>query len=146
MTEELLEVAGLPLEPERLYEIVIDNFLMHNDQVLKAYSQAHPEHVPDEEQGRPALPMLVQYFCDRVWRSLCDLDADGAVQTEEVDEFFDLADTDGNGEPLGAVKGCLSGAAFELGKVKKVAESGVMCLDVPSDAGSTWTRSWWPCL
>ena len=42
-------MAGAPLEPEKLYLIVIDNFLMHNDQVLKAYSQAHPEHVPDEE-------------------------------------------------------------------------------------------------
>ena len=60
-------------------------------------------HLKDQEQGRPALPMLVQYFCDRVWRSLCDLDADGSVQTSEVDEFFDLADTDGNGELLGAL-------------------------------------------
>lgn len=34
----------------------------------------------------------------RIWATLCDVDGDGLVQLEEVDEFFDLADTDGNGE------------------------------------------------
>ena len=28
------------------------------------------------------------------------VDGDGVVQVEEIDEFFDLADTDGNGENL----------------------------------------------
>ena len=100
ITEELLEVAGKPLEPEKVYNIIIDNFLMHNDVVLKEYTTAQPENVPSEETGRPALPMLVQYFCDKVWCSLCDIDGDGVVQIEEVDEFFDLADTDGNGRPF----------------------------------------------
>jgi len=98
MTEELMEVAGQPWDPDYLYSIVIDSFLMHNDKVLKEYTKAHPENVPSEESGRPALPMLVEYFCDKIWASLCDVDGDGVVQVEEIDEFFDLADTDGNGE------------------------------------------------
>eukprot|EP00438_Fugacium_kawagutii_P031623 Skav216547 [mRNA] locus=scaffold1776:240439:241941:+ [translate_table: standard] len=100
VTEELLEIAGEALDPDRLYSVAIDNFLMHNDKVLMEYTKAHPEHVPSEESGRPALPMLVEYFCNRIWTCLCDVDGDGVVQTEEIDEFFDLADTDGNGEKL----------------------------------------------
>ena len=101
ITEELVEVAGKPLDPDHLYSIVIDNFLMHNDKILKEYTAAHPENVPSEESGRPALPMLVEFFCNQIWASLCDVDGDGVVQVEEIDEFFDLADTDGNGENLG---------------------------------------------
>lgn len=98
ITEELVEVAGKPLDPDCLYSIVIDSFLMHNDKVLMEYTKAHPENVPSEESGRPALPMLVEFFCNKIWASLCDVDGDGVVQVEEIDEFFDLADTDGNGE------------------------------------------------
>mmetsp|Transcript_79871 Transcript_79871/g.126033 ORF Transcript_79871/g.126033 Transcript_79871/m.126033 type:complete len:375 (+) Transcript_79871:256-1380(+) len=98
ITEELVEVAGKPLDPDFLYSIVIDNFLMHNDKVLMEYTKAHPENIPSEESGRPALPMLVEYFCNKIWASICDVDGDGVVQVEEIDEFFDLADTDGNGE------------------------------------------------
>ncbi|CAJ1403825.1 unnamed protein product [Effrenium voratum] len=97
-TEFLLEVAGQPIEAEKLYSIVIDSFLMRSDPVLKEYAEAHPENVAPDETGQPALPMLVQYFCDKIWATLCDVDGDGLVQLEEVDEFFDLADTDGNGE------------------------------------------------
>ena len=38
--------------------------------------------------GRPALPILVEYFCDRVWRQLIDHDHDGRLELSEMETLF----------------------------------------------------------
>lgn len=97
-TSMVFEVAGQPFDPDRMYRIVIDSFIMRTNVVFKRYAEAHPEEIPSDESGQPALPLLVQYFCNRIWASLCDVNKDGTVEMHEIDEFFDEADTDGNGE------------------------------------------------
>jgi len=97
-TSRVFQIAGEPFDSDRLYNIVIDSFLMRSNTVLKRYSEAHPDKIPPDESGQPAVPLLVQYFCSKIWAGLCDKDGNGIVEQQEVDEFFDEADTDGNGE------------------------------------------------
>merc|ERR1712046_95238 len=40
---------------------------------------------------------MVGYFCSQMWQQLCDLNGDGDVEEEEIDEMFDLADANGDG-------------------------------------------------
>ena len=97
-TSMVFQVAGQPFDPDRVYHIVIDSFIMRTNVVFKRFAEAHPDAIPSDESGQPALPMLVRYFCNRIWANLCDVNGDGTVEMHEVDEFFDEADTDGNGE------------------------------------------------
>ena len=97
-TSMVFEVAGQPFDPDRKYRIVIDSFIMRTNVVFKRFAEAHPNDIPSDESGQPALPLLVQYFCNRIWANLCDVNGDGVVEMHEIDEFFDEADTDGNGE------------------------------------------------
>ena len=65
--------------------------------VLKKWAAEHPDLIPPDDAGRPALPILVQYFCDKAWRSITDGDGDGKLEQSEIDTFFDEADKNGDG-------------------------------------------------
>lgn len=65
--------------------------------VLKQWAADHPETIPPDDAGRPALPILVQYFCDKAWRSITDGDGDGKLEQSEIETFFDEADRNGDG-------------------------------------------------
>jgi len=97
-TLAVVRVAGAPLEEGRVYTTLIDSYIMRSTPALKAYADAHPGRVPPDDSGRPALPILVQYFCDCVWRSLVEVDADGEVSVGRLSKLFSEADADGDGE------------------------------------------------
>lgn len=65
--------------------------------VLKQWAADHPENIPPDDVGRPALPILVQYFCDKAWRSITDGDRNGKLEQSEIEKFFDEADRNGDG-------------------------------------------------
>lgn len=97
-THAVTAVAGAPLEPDRLYTVVVDSYIVKSNEALAAYAGEFPERIPPDDAGRPALPILVQYFCDRVWNKLLDFDEDGSVSAEEVEALFVEADTSGDGQ------------------------------------------------
>jgi 2',3'-cyclic-nucleotide 2'-phosphodiesterase (5'-nucleotidase family) len=98
-TDEIQTVMyGKPLELERLYELVVDSYMIGVNPVLKAWREANPALIPPDDAGRPALPILVQYFCDKAWTALVDENQDGKIETAELDAFFDAADADGSGK------------------------------------------------
>ena len=70
-TWAITAVRGAPLEPGRLYRVLLDSYLLKED-LFRPYCEAHPERIPPDDSGRPALPMLVEYYCARVWRALVD--------------------------------------------------------------------------
>mmetsp|Transcript_30957 Transcript_30957/g.100828 ORF Transcript_30957/g.100828 Transcript_30957/m.100828 type:complete len:598 (+) Transcript_30957:275-2068(+) len=91
-------VAGEPLDPERIYNVLVDAYMVGTNPVLKAYAQEHPDRIPPDDAGSPALPLLVQYFCDKAWRKLADSDGDGGVDEAEVQKLFDMADKNKDGQ------------------------------------------------
>ena len=74
-------------EPTLTRGLMVDAYMVTVNPVLKAWAAAHPEFIPPDDAGRPALPILVQYFCDKAWRAVVDLDGDGNLHTEEVGWF-----------------------------------------------------------
>jgi 5'-nucleotidase len=97
-THAVTAVAGALLDRERLYTIVIDSYIVKANDALRAYANEHPERIPPDDAGRPALPILVQYYCDFVWRKLLDTDHDGSISAVEVDALVQEADTSGDGQ------------------------------------------------
>jgi len=91
------EVGGAPLEPERLYSIVVDSYIVKANTALAAYAAAHPARIPPDDTGRPALPILVQHFCDRLWRKLVDENGDKVITVEEATRLFAEMDVSGDG-------------------------------------------------
>jgi len=96
-THAVTHVGGEPLDPEKVYKVVCDAYMVRVNPVLKAYADEHPDHIPPDDAGQPALPILVSYFCDKAWRKLTDADGDGDIAVEEVDKFFDSADVNQDG-------------------------------------------------
>lgn len=134
-THRVVAVGGAPLEPERLYTIVCDSYIVKSNEPLRAYASAHPERFPADDAGRPALPILVQHYCDRVWRKLLDRDENGDISREEAEALFDEADTsprDGviDHEELHAVIGRRLGG---LQASKIIAKQCISILDVNQD-------------
>ena len=96
-THEILTVRGKPFDPEATYALMVDAYMVTVNPVLKRWAAEHPELIPPDDAGRPALPILVQYFCDKAWRSITDKDGDGNLEKSEIDSFFDEADKNGDG-------------------------------------------------
>merc|ERR1719343_272470 len=59
-------------DPERLYSVACDTYVLRKNVVFKEYCQQHPERVPPEDCGRPLLPILVEFFCMGIWKQLID--------------------------------------------------------------------------
>ena len=93
----VLTVGKATLEPHRLYLVLVETAVLRTNPALKYYVDGQPGKVPPADAGRPVLPSLVGYFCDRVWRRLADTDGDGNVDVDELDRLFEEADLDGSG-------------------------------------------------
>lgn len=96
-THVVTHVRGEPLDAARMYQVVCDAYMVRVNPVLKAYSAEHPEHIPPDDAGQPALPILVAYLCNKAWHKLTDHDGDGSIDAAEVEKFFELADVNKDG-------------------------------------------------
>jgi len=92
-TGEVTHVCGRPLEPDTVYNIAIDTYVVRKNLALKEYSKQFPERIPPDDAGQPALACLVRYFCKRMWLKLADLNEDGVVTFSELEDLFRSADT-----------------------------------------------------
>ncbi|CAE8713025.1 unnamed protein product [Polarella glacialis] len=97
-TGAVLKVNGEDLEDDRLYSVIIDAYMMQVNPVFKVYADAFPERIPPDDAGRPALPILVQYFCDQVWLKLVGAEHKGDVDLTVINQLFDEVDVNKNGE------------------------------------------------
>ena len=106
--QELIVVAGSPLELEREYLVATDYLLLtglNNIPTLKKYGDEHPEIMENKDACSLSKPTLVQYFAKNLIRAMggleeIDLDHDGIVTEEEVEEALKrlYADKDGDGK------------------------------------------------
>jgi len=97
-TLAVMEVNGEPLIPHQTYDILMNSYLMQSNPVLQEYADKYPDRVPPEDSGQPALQILVQYFCDKVWKALVDVKGSGTITLCDIDQFFVEADTDFSGD------------------------------------------------
>ena len=94
---KLTHIGGATLEEDRLYDIVLNHFIVGANPVSKAYATEHPDCCPPEETGRSTLDIVREYFVAQAWHKLCDQDDSGAVSREDANTFFEEADKDGSG-------------------------------------------------
>ena len=77
---------------------LIDSYYLASE--LKQYCAAHPGRIPPDDAGRPALPILTDYFCSRMWQQLISPDTDhasnGMIFERDIERF--VADADLNGD------------------------------------------------
>lgn len=97
-THKMTVAAKAPLDPERMYSVLVDSYDLAKDPVLSAYAKANPANIPPADAGRPAMTVLVEYFCRAMWAMLADSDGDGAITEEEIHALFTLCDADGSGQ------------------------------------------------
>lgn len=93
----ILTVKGEAFDPDKMYLLLCDTYMCGANTALNKWVTENPALVPPEDAGFPALPILVRYFCDKAWRGLSDLDGDGVVTRDEIDAFFEQADSDCSG-------------------------------------------------
>jgi len=96
-SHRMVEACKAPVDEARLYKVLVDTYDLAKNEVLAAYAKASPESIPPADAGRPAMTMLVEYFCREMWRMLADADGDGSISEGEVGQLFDECDTDKSG-------------------------------------------------
>lgn len=85
---ELTSVNGEMLQPDRLYTVVCDSYDLKKLSALSSWAAEHPELIPPADAGRPTLPILVEYFCNAMWRTIVDENGDGQVEGAEIEALF----------------------------------------------------------
>lgn len=90
-------VAAEPLIPDHFYHVAIDAHVLRRNPVFSQYCERHPERIPADDSGQPALPTLVKYFCMMAWRRLIDMNEDGCVSEAEIDWLVESADANKDG-------------------------------------------------
>jgi len=68
----LTMIKGVQPQDDALYTVACDTYVLKGNKVFKEYCAQHPERIPPADCGRPLLPILVEYFCDALWRQLID--------------------------------------------------------------------------
>eukprot|EP00927_Polykrikos_kofoidii_P026461 TRINITY_DN23541_c0_g1_i1.p1 TRINITY_DN23541_c0_g1~~TRINITY_DN23541_c0_g1_i1.p1 ORF type:complete len:626 (+),score=101.78 TRINITY_DN23541_c0_g1_i1:281-1879(+) len=113
----ITSIDGLTLEEcqetEKIFEVACDSYFLQKNAVFKKYCQQHYELIPPMDVGRPLLPILVDFFCGRMWKELLkdnraslrkstynsaivrvferfDSDHNGVVSTEELQKALQL--------------------------------------------------------
>uniref|UniRef100_A0A7S4C682 EF-hand domain-containing protein n=1 Tax=Chrysotila carterae TaxID=13221 RepID=A0A7S4C682_CHRCT len=95
---EVVEVDGKPIDPDKLYKILIDSYQLRCNPVFEAYCTEYPNRVPPQDTGQPALPILVKYFCDQVWCLLLTEGGKSHVSLSAGERLFADANQSGSGE------------------------------------------------
>lgn len=93
----LCKVGGLALQPDALYDILVDSYMINVNPVLKVYAEEFPDRIPDKDAGRPVLPLLVEFFCDQAWKQIGEMEDGGCIDEAKVDALFDAFDSDNTG-------------------------------------------------
>ncbi|MBX3228959.1 MAG: 5'-nucleotidase C-terminal domain-containing protein [Labilithrix sp.] len=91
-SNDVAEVDGAPLDPERLYDVaLVREILVGLDHIepLVTWARENPALVPPADSGREPKVLLVQAFALAVWRSLggfdvLDADRDDKVTPAEI--------------------------------------------------------------
>jgi len=94
---ELVRLDDQDLVHDRLYSIAYDSYDLKKNPVLKEWAINNPDAVPPEDAGRPTLPILVEHFCNEMWRTLIDMDGSGDINEDSIEAFFESADANGDG-------------------------------------------------
>ena len=72
-TQKLCRVDGAPLEPTRLYRVLLDSYDLQSNPVFVTYAERarreDPGRIPPLDAGRPCFVMLLDYFCRQMWRT-----------------------------------------------------------------------------
>eukprot|EP00403_Amphidinium_massartii_P022902 CAMPEP_0178390682 /NCGR_PEP_ID=MMETSP0689_2-20121128/10771_1 /TAXON_ID=160604 /ORGANISM="Amphidinium massartii, Strain CS-259" /LENGTH=713 /DNA_ID=CAMNT_0020011197 /DNA_START=231 /DNA_END=2368 /DNA_ORIENTATION=+ len=95
-TGEVFRVANEDLDPQRMYSITVDAYVVRKNPYFKDYAKKFPENIPPDDAGQPALPCLVAFFCKQAWLKLAAADDHGKVTKEKFDGFFQIADSNGD--------------------------------------------------
>lgn len=99
---EVTIINDKPIVLDKLYSVVCDTYDLLKNPHLNAWCKEHPEYIPPADAGRPVLPILVEYFCNEMWRTIIDVNGDGDIQEEEIDALF--REIDGNQDGLLSVE------------------------------------------
>merc|ERR1712083_576387 len=61
-------------EPDigRMYHVAIDTRVLKKNVVFNKYVSEYPDRIPPDDAGRPVLPILVEFFCSRMWERLIE--------------------------------------------------------------------------
>jgi len=93
----MYQAAKAPINASRVYSVLVDTYDLAKDPVLSSYAKANPDKIPPADAGRPAMTVLVEYFCREMWRMMGDADDDGEITDAEIDALFDECDADNSG-------------------------------------------------
>ena len=86
----IIEVAGAPLDPDRLYSVAtFIAFRRRRDsaRIADYFEIEHPEHWPAAGSGVKATRLLLAYFAAQAWAAIVerlDVDGDGALAPAEL--------------------------------------------------------------
>merc|ERR1712232_983840 len=89
----------------KLYSVACDLRYLKKNPVLNEYCTKFPQRVQPEDAGRPVLPILVEFFCTKMWRQLLQtaMEKEGATSgtkvsaTNAAQKLFKLFDSNGDG-------------------------------------------------
>eukprot|EP00928_Gymnodinium_smaydae_P035247 TRINITY_DN24830_c0_g1_i1.p1 TRINITY_DN24830_c0_g1~~TRINITY_DN24830_c0_g1_i1.p1 ORF type:complete len:663 (-),score=124.73 TRINITY_DN24830_c0_g1_i1:276-2264(-) len=95
-THELVQVAGEPLNAERLYVVSLGIDLGVGagvNEPLMRWAKANAQSIPDKDLARPARELLELYFVRQLWKKLPAFDAidtggEGYLTCEEIERAY----------------------------------------------------------
>lgn len=78
-------IRGAAPEAQALYSVACDTYFLKKNPVFKEYCASYPERIPPADAGRPLLPILVEHFCQELWRKLVNsVGGDTSKDTREM--------------------------------------------------------------
>lgn len=80
-----------PDDPDKLYSVACDTYVLRKNVVFKEYCARFPERVPPADCGRPLLPILVEHFCTGMWRQIIEAASGQCMSAESIRAFKDTA-------------------------------------------------------
>merc|ERR1712232_940586 len=91
----------------KLYSVACDVRYLKKNPVLNEYCQKYPQRVQPADAGRPVLPILVEFFCTKMWKELLqaamNMEAENGkddmskVTSSSAQRLFGLFDSNGDG-------------------------------------------------
>jgi len=92
-------MSGRQADDDDMFNIGIDTYVVGRNAIFKEYCKNFPDRVPPNDAGRPLLPILVEYFCTKMWHQLIDAASDQVMSQASICNFKrraadDALDTD----------------------------------------------------